>query len=126
VWDAATGAEIIAVSTPEASVATAQFSPDGRRILTASYDGAARIWDAASGQEVAALDSGTQAVSSAAYVPDGQRVVLTCLDGSIQIWPAFPTLRALIDHARSIMPRELTREQRARFFLDLGGLPRPQ
>src|SRR5687768_16046484 len=35
------------------SIRTATFSPDGRRILTASYDGTACMWDADSGKPVA-------------------------------------------------------------------------
>jgi WD40 repeat protein len=32
-------------------VKSAAFSEDGRRVVTASSDGTARLWDAASGQE---------------------------------------------------------------------------
>ena len=34
-------------------VASAAFSPDGSRIVSASFDGTARIWDAATGREIA-------------------------------------------------------------------------
>jgi WD40 repeat protein len=33
----------------EREVLTAQFSPDGQRVVTASADSTARVWDAASG-----------------------------------------------------------------------------
>jgi WD40 repeat protein len=39
----------------EQAVLSAAFSPDGSRILTASYDNTARIWDAVTGSEIAVL-----------------------------------------------------------------------
>ncbi|HEX3407932.1 MAG TPA: WD40 repeat domain-containing protein, partial [Caulobacteraceae bacterium] len=46
----------VAVLTGHAgAVRTAAFSPDGRRIVTASLDGTARVWDAASGVQTLLL-----------------------------------------------------------------------
>ena len=36
-------------------VATAHFSRDGKRIVTASWDKTARVWDAQSGESLAVL-----------------------------------------------------------------------
>jgi hypothetical protein len=35
-----------------------------------------------------------------------------------QIWVAFESTQALVDFARSILPRELTPQERKTFFLD--------
>jgi hypothetical protein len=35
-----------------------------------------------------------------------------------RIWRVFPTIEALVTHARAIRPRELTQEQRKQFFLE--------
>ena len=36
-------------------MSSAAFSPDGSRIVTASWDNTARIWDAATAKEIAVL-----------------------------------------------------------------------
>ena len=54
----------------------AAFSPDGRRVVTASQDRMARVWDAASGQPVTPpMKAMENAVDHAAFSPDGRRVV---------------------------------------------------
>jgi hypothetical protein len=45
IWDAATGWEIATLVGHVGWVATAAFSQDGRRIVTASGDGSSRVWD---------------------------------------------------------------------------------
>ena len=45
-WDAAVGRQIAALRGHEKVVTSAAFSPDGSRVVTASWDETARIWDA--------------------------------------------------------------------------------
>ena len=46
VWDAATEQPVGTPLQHQNGVSSAFFSPDGRRIVTASYNGTARVWDA--------------------------------------------------------------------------------
>ncbi len=50
VWDAATGKELAVLRGHEDRSTSAQFSPDGERVVTASDDSTARVWDAATGR----------------------------------------------------------------------------
>src|SRR6266516_735107 len=66
----------------------AVFSPDGKRVVTASDDKTARIWDARSGKSLAVLRGHTDAVVSAAFSPDGKRVVTASEDYTARVWDA--------------------------------------
>jgi WD40 repeat protein len=49
VWDATTGTLLLDLEGHEDSVNSAAFSPDGTRIVTASWDGTTKVWDAETG-----------------------------------------------------------------------------
>ena len=69
-------------------VKCAAFSPDGKRVVTASNDLTARVWDALTGEPVThPLKHGGE-VSSARFSPDGKRVVTASWDGTAQVWNA--------------------------------------
>jgi WD40 repeat protein len=70
-------------------VASAAFSPDGSRIVSASFDSTARVWDAATGLELMLLRGHDNiGLSSAAFSPDGSRIVSASFDGTARIWDA--------------------------------------
>jgi WD40 repeat protein len=65
----------------------AAFSPDGRRVVTASRDGTARVWDAATGHPVIRPLLHGGKVWSTVFSPDGRRV-LTVNEGTARVWDA--------------------------------------
>ena len=50
------------------------FSPDGKRLASASGDQTVKVWDAMSGQEMLTLKGHTNWVRGVAFSPDGKRV----------------------------------------------------
>ena len=58
-------------------------------------------------------------VNHVAFSPDGKRVVTASSDGTARLWNILTAEgQALIDHARQIVPRELSPEERKRYFLE--------
>ncbi len=70
------------------NVERAAFSPDGTRIVTASYDGTARVWDARTGKELLKLEGHSREIYDAAFSPDGTRIVTASDDGTARVWDA--------------------------------------
>ena len=70
------------------NVLSAMFSPDGRRVLTASNDNDAGIWDAATGKPVLVLAGHTNGIANAAFSRDGLKVVTASNDRTAIIWSA--------------------------------------
>jgi hypothetical protein len=66
-------------------VRSAVFSPDGKRILTASDDSTARLWDADTGDQLLVL-AHEQQVFSAVFSPDGKRVLTASREGKVSLW----------------------------------------
>ena len=67
-------------------VQSAAFSPDGRRIVTASRDKTACIWDAAGGKSLTTLEGHSEWVLSATFSPDGMRIVTASDDDTARVW----------------------------------------
>jgi WD40 repeat protein len=63
------------------------FSPDGSKVLTASWDNTAKLWDAASGKELAAFHH-ERSVNSAVFSPDGSKVLTASWDATAKLWDA--------------------------------------
>jgi WD40 repeat protein len=70
-------------------VTSVAFSPDGRRIVSGSWDKTVRIWDAETGAQVSApLVGHSGSVTSVAFSPDGRRIVSGSYDETVRIWDA--------------------------------------
>ncbi|NMC20198.1 MAG: hypothetical protein GYA33_07220, partial [Thermogutta sp.] len=72
------------------------FSPDGRRIVTASGDKTAGVWDAQTGERLLVLGGHTGLVWSAAFSPDARRIVTASADKTAGVWDAQTGERLLV------------------------------
>jgi WD40 repeat protein/predicted Ser/Thr protein kinase len=71
------------------NMTSAQFSPDGRRILAYSKEaGLARVWDVATGLPITPPLTQRAFLSSAQFNHQGNRIVTSAYDGLAQVWDA--------------------------------------
>jgi hypothetical protein len=70
----------------QGSVTNAQFSPDGKRIVTASEDKTARLWETKNGGLLATLQGHQGSVTNAQFSPDGKRIVTASEDKTARLW----------------------------------------
>src|SRR5262249_50445726 len=70
------------------AVREANFSPDGRTVVTASDDRTARLWDVATGREVGKVMRHDGPVVFAGFSNDGRWVLTASRDGTARVWDA--------------------------------------
>jgi WD40 repeat protein len=76
IWDVQTGKELLTLNGHSDEVNSANFSPDGTRVVSASNDKTVKIWDAQTGKELLTFDGHSSGVIiSGNFSPDGTRVV---------------------------------------------------
>jgi predicted Ser/Thr protein kinase len=99
-WDRTSGKQVGQTMHHKRAVLRLAFSPDGRRLATASMDRTAQLWDTTTGQ--ALLPSPLQhagPVRDVSFSPDGSRVLTCSDDNTAQVWdaatgePCLPPLR---------------------------------
>ena len=66
----------------------ATYSPDGRRVVTASVDQTAHVWNADGTGQPVILRGHTAPVNTARFSPDGARIATTSNDTTVRIFAA--------------------------------------
>jgi WD40 repeat protein len=112
IWDGVTGKRISSLEGHINFMNGGALSPAGDRALTFSgLDRTARLWDTDTGYQLALLRRDDD-IDQVAFLPDGARVLLASRDGTIWIFPVYLSAAALLSHARAVVPRGFTPEER--------------
>jgi hypothetical protein len=69
-------------------VLSVAFSPDGKRLASASVDQSVKVWDTATGQESISLRGHSGRVWAVAFSPDGSRLASASEDQTVKVWDA--------------------------------------
>ena len=91
VCSAATGQPSHLFQGHEGAVSSVCFSPDSKRLASASHDGKLKVWDVLSpdtGQRPLTLQGHTGIIESVCFSPDGQRLVSGSHDKTVRVWDA--------------------------------------
>jgi WD40 repeat protein/serine/threonine protein kinase len=100
VWDAQSGKELLTLQGHTYCVLSVAFSPDGKRLASASADGTLKVWDAQTGKELFTLKGHTGYVNQVVFSPDGKRLAsvgggATVEEGEVKVWDAHTGLELL-------------------------------
>lgn len=98
---------IIAELQHNSSVNAVAFSPDGRKVATASYDNTARLWDVETGKQIQRLEH-DGSVYGVAFSPDGQKLATASDDKTACIWTL--DIRLVMEEACSRLAENITHE----------------
>jgi WD40 repeat protein len=88
IWETSTWKMLHVLDKHSGSVNSVAFSPDSRRLASASSDRTVKIWDTQTGVEVATLLGHTQFVVGVAFSPDGKQLVSASEDSNLRVWDA--------------------------------------
>jgi WD40 repeat protein len=86
VWDAETGKQLALLKGHTSPLASASFSVDCRRVVTAAHDNTVRVWDAETGKQITLLMGLGGGFLAASISGDGRRVVT--MDDTARVWDA--------------------------------------
>jgi len=116
IWDANTLECIRVLRGHTTAVMDVSFSPDSKHVVSTSPDNTIRVWEVSTGRCLFVIENKYK--SGASFTTDGSRIVSNFSDDSVDIWEFSPIQKLIYDNRERFKNRQLTNEERRRFYLD--------
>ena len=85
-WDTETGRSLASLYGHTENISACKFSPDGKFILSAYFDGTVQLWDLITKKERMKLKGHSLNVNYCSFSPDGKHFYTASIDNTIKIW----------------------------------------
>ncbi|WP_353931437.1 P-loop NTPase fold protein [Okeanomitos corallinicola TIOX110] len=86
IWDILTGEKWVSYQGHDEIVSSVSFSPDGKTLVSGSYDKTIKLWDVETGGEIRTLEGHNDSVFSVSFSPDGKTLASGSYDKTIHLW----------------------------------------
>ena len=94
--EVATGRTLTSLHGHDRSISHVEFSANGKRLLSSSYDQTVKVWDTNTGKLLHTLRGHRHGVHRARYSPNNELIASSDTDGYVRIWNA--TTGKLLDN----------------------------
>jgi WD40 repeat protein len=91
IWEIASGRLLPALAVRRNATEVAALSPDGRMLVTTTYDGGIHLWELATGRKRTVLTGHREPVYAIAFSPDGRYLASGGSDGLVLLWDLWLT-----------------------------------
>ncbi len=90
IWNAADGEPLDTLAGNAGFIQALAFTPDGKRLASASSEGVIRLWDTETKAEVLAIRTNSANTRFLGFTPDGNTLISLGTQERIHLWKAAP------------------------------------
>nr|XP_054750200.1 telomerase protein component 1-like [Lytechinus pictus] len=87
IWDGRSGKQTSDITEPR-PISCLSYHPEGKLLVTGSWDATLKIWDTFNKKRVAILRGHRSSVRAVTYSPTGRHIASASLDGAVKLWSA--------------------------------------